>query len=97
MIAALSWLQAGILTPAGAGDTNHIRRLTEKTRNGGESVVNVKISLLCLVSSVQARMVMWGEERADVNIDIWDNVCPERGRGAAAIYFNNLIFIRGPH
>ena len=76
MIAALSWLQAGILTPAGAGDTNHIRRLTEKTGNGGESVVNVIISLLCMVSSVLARSV---EERADVNIDIWDNVSPERG------------------
>ena len=36
------------------------------------------ISLLCLVSSAQARR---GEARADVNIDIWDNVCPERGGG----------------
>ena len=58
MIAALSWLQAGILTPAGAGDTNHVRRLTEKTGNGGKSVVNVKISLLCMVLSVLARIVM---------------------------------------
>ena len=53
----------GILTPAGAGDTNHIRRLTEKTGNGGESVVNVKISLLCMVLSVLARIVMLVEER----------------------------------
>ena len=78
MTAALSWLQAGILTPAGASEAaGWLEADREKGRGHLDSESVDKVSVSCAWCQVSRP----AEERADVNIDIWDNVCPERGGG----------------